>query len=79
MGIVDSMPTITKENIKNIDKAVDDNVSETKALGFDAVGTTDQKYAELKTGGKLRKICYAAVRRVLPGALLDKIRLQQNY
>ena len=72
VGIVDSMPTITTENIKNIDKAVDDNVSETKALGFDAVGTTDQKSAELKTGGKLRKICYAAVRRVLPGALLDK-------
>lgn len=72
VGIIDSMPTITKDNIKNIDKAVDDNISEIKALGFDAVGTTDQKYAELKTGGKLRKIVFAMVRKVFPGALLDK-------
>lgn len=72
VGIIDSMPTITKNNINNVDKAVDNNISEIKALGFDAVGTTDQKYAELKTGGKLRKMCFAIVRKVLPGALLDK-------
>ena len=72
VGIIDSMPTITKENIKNIDKAVDENISGIKALGFDAVGTTDQKYAEIKTGGKIRKIIFAVVRKVFPGALLDK-------
>ena len=72
VGIIDSMPTITKDNIKNIDKAVDENISEVKALGFDAVGTTDQKYAELKTGGKFRKVCFAVVRKLFPGALLDK-------
>lgn len=69
VGIIDSMPTITKDNI---DKAVDENISEVKALGFDAVGTTDQKYAELKTGGKFRKVCFAVVRKLFPGALLDK-------
>lgn len=72
VGIIDSMPTITKENINDIDKAVDDNISEIKNLGFNAVGTTDQKYAELKTGGKLRKIVFAIIRRIAPGALLDK-------
>ena len=72
VGIIDSMPTITKDNIKNIDKAVDENISEVKALGFDVVGTTDQKYAELKTGGKFRKVCFAVVRKLFPGALLDK-------
>ena len=72
VAIIDSMPTITKDSIKNINKAVEANVSEVKALGFDAVGTTDQKYAELKTGGKLRKVCFAAIRKLFPGALLDK-------
>lgn len=72
VGIIDSMPPITRENINNIDEAVENNVSEIKALGFDAVGTTDQKYAELKTGGKLRKVIFALVRKVFPGALLDK-------
>lgn len=72
VAIIDSMPTITKDSIKNINKEVEANVSEVKALGFDAVGTTDQKYAELKTGGKLRKVCFAAIRKLFPGALLDK-------
>lgn len=72
VGIIDSMPTITKENINDIDKAVDDNISDIKKLGFDAVGTTNQKYAELKTGGKFRKICFAIIRRIFPGLLLDK-------
>ena len=72
VAIIDSMPTITKENINDIDQAVDDNISEVKNLGFDAVGTTDQKYAELKTGGKLRKIVFAIARRIAPGSILDK-------
>jgi len=72
VGIVDSMPIITKNNINNIEKAVDANISEVRALGFDAVGTTDQKYAELKTGGKIRKVIFAISRRIKPGALLDK-------
>ncbi len=72
VGIIDSMPEITKENIHNIDKAVDDNVSDIKDTGFDAVGTTDQKYAELKTGGKIRKILFALGRKLAPGMILDR-------
>lgn len=72
VGIIDSMPVINKDNIKDVDKAVDDNISEVKELGFDAIGTTNQKYAELKTGGRLRKICFAMVRKFLSGALLDR-------
>lgn len=72
VATVESMPVIDKNNIKNIDKAVDDNISEIKKLGFDAVETTNQKYAELKTGGKLRKVIFAAARKFLPGILLDK-------
>lgn len=72
VGIIDSMPTITKDNINNIDKAVDDNISDAKKLGFDAIGTTNQKYAELKTGGKLRKICFALARKISSGSIIDK-------
>ena len=82
VGIIDSMPTITKDNIKDIDKAIDDNISDLKGIGFDAVGTTDQKYAELKTGGKLRKIIFAAFRRIAPGALIEKFdysKIMDNF
>ena len=66
------MPEINNNNINNIDKAVDDNINKAKAMGFDAIGTTGQKYAELKTGGKVRKLLFAAARRIAPGALIDK-------
>lgn len=72
VAVVDSMPKIDKDNIKNIDKAIDENINVVKALGFDAIETTNQKYAELKTGGRLRKVIFAVVRRVFSGVLLDK-------
>lgn len=72
VAVVDSMPMITKDNINDIDHAIEENINEVKALGFDAIETTNQKYAELKTGGKLRKIFYAIVRKISSGALLDK-------
>lgn len=71
VGIIDSMPRINKENIKCIDNAVADNIAEIRNMGVDAIGTTNQKYAELKTGGRLRKIVFASMRRIFPGFLLD--------
>ena len=41
-------------------------------LGYDAVETVNQKYAELKAGGRLRKIVFALVRKFAPGILVDK-------
>ena len=72
VGIIDSMPEINNNNINDVDKAVDDNINKAKAMGFDAIGTTGQKYAELKTGGKMRKLLFAAARRIAPGVLIDK-------
>lgn len=72
VGIIDSMPTINSQNINCIDKAINDNIDDAKSMGFDAIGTTDQKYAELKTGGKIRKIVFAAMRKLSLGTAIDK-------
>ena len=72
VGIIDSVSAIDLSNINNIDKNVEENITKAKAMGFDAIGTTNQKYAELKTGGKIRKIIFAMGRRICPGFLLDK-------
>ncbi len=72
VGIIDSMPTINSQNINCIDKAINDNIDDAKSMGFDAIGTTDQKYAELKTGGKIRKIVFAAMRKLSLGTVIDK-------
>ncbi len=72
VGIIDSMPTISSQNINCIDKAINDNIDDAKSMGFDAIGTTDQKYAELKTGGKIRKIVFAAMRKLSLSNVIDK-------
>ena len=70
--VVDSMPIISRENIRDVDKTVDDNVEELKSLGFDAVELENHKYAEIRAGGKLKKIFFAVLRKVAPGVLIDK-------
>ena len=72
VGIIDSMPTINSQNINCIDKAINDNIDDAKSMGFDAIGTTDQKYAELKTGGKMRKVVFAAMRKFSLNTFIDK-------
>lgn len=72
VGIIDSMPTINSQNINCINKAINDNIDDAKSMGFDAIGTTDQKYAELKTGGKMRKVVFAAMRKFSLNTFIDK-------
>ena len=72
VAMTESMPVINNKNIKNIDAAVDEKVCAINAQGYDAVATTDQKYAEVKSGGRLRKIFHALMRRISPGLIIDK-------
>ncbi len=72
VAVIDSIPGITKDSIKNADRQIDAYIDRIRALGFDAVETTNQKYAELKAGGSIRKLWNAAMRKLAPGLLLDK-------
>ena len=72
IGSIEALPVLDKNNLNHIDCVVEENISKVKAMGFDAVATVNQKYAELKTGGKMRKIVHALFRRISPGFLLDK-------
>ena len=61
---------------------MEDNVVKLLNLGFDAVETVNQKYAEIKSSGKLRKIIFATARKFFPGLLLDKYdykKISQNF
>ena len=72
VGIIDSMPTISTKNILHADEAVENHINEVKEMGFDAVATTNQKYAELKASGYLKKIIMATVRKYCSGLMLEK-------
>lgn len=82
VAVLDSMPVINKNNLKNIEQAIEDNINKFRNLGFDAVETTNQKYAELKVGGRLHKVIFALLRRIAPGLVVEKYKYSKiidNY
>lgn len=56
----------------SFEQAFQNKIDGTRSMGFDAIMTTNQKYAELKTAGKLGKIMHAAARRVASGLFIEK-------
>lgn len=72
VGIIESMPIINSKNIKNINETVEKNIEKMKQMGFDAVQTTNQKYAEIKYRWKIAKVFFAILRRILPGLIVEK-------
>lgn len=72
VAVVESMPVIDKKTIYNIEQTIEDKINHVRAMGFDAVQTTNQKYAELKTRGRFYKMFHAVMRRLSPGTFLEK-------
>lgn len=69
---VSAMPTITTQNIGDLEKTVAQQVDSFWQYGFDAIQTVNHKYAELKAGGKFRKVWSAALRRIFPFRYVEK-------
>lgn len=67
-----SAPHIDFKNISTFFKAFEKKVDLIRAMGFDSVRTYNQKYAELKAGGKVKKIVNALFRKIAPGMVLEK-------
>ena len=74
VGLAPSLPELGLRAMLRPDAQVNAQMDAVRALGFDAVMSTNQKYAELKTGGVLHKMIYGVSRRVRPGLLLEKYR-----
>ena len=74
VGLCPSLPELGLKDMFRIDALAGADFDRIRALGFDAIMSTDQKYAEVKTGGALRKMLYGAARRVSPGLLLETYR-----
>ncbi len=72
VGLCPSLPELRIRDMLRIDSLAGADFDRVRALGFDAVMSTNQKYAEVRTGGALRKMVYGAARRVKPGLLLEK-------
>ena len=74
VGLCPSLPEMRGRDMLRPDSLAGAGFDRVRAMGFDAVMSTNQKYAELRTGGALHKALYGAARRVKPGLLLEKYR-----
>lgn len=74
VGLCASLPELRLQDMLRPDALAGADFDRVRAMGFDAVMSTNYKYAELKTGGALHKAFYGAMRRVKPGLLLEKYR-----
>ena len=72
VGLTPSLPELTLESLLRPDACINGRFDEVKKLGFDAVLSTNWKYAELKAGGALHKAFFGLLRRIRPGALIEK-------
>ena len=68
-----SAPKLSLESTtQSFEKEFEDKIDSTRSLGFDAVMTSNQKNAEFKVAGKVKKIFSAAIRRIAPGLYIEK-------
>ena len=74
VGLCPSLPELRLKDMLRIDSLAGADFDRVRALGFDAVMSTNQKYAEIRAGGALHKMLYGAARRLKPGLLLEKYR-----
>ena len=82
VALIESMPILNSSNIFCAEKTVDENINQLLEMGFDGVETTNQKFAELKTGGKLHKIFLATMRKLRAGTIIEKYdykKIMENF
>lgn len=72
-----SLPNIKLNDLAVLDQAIKKRFDEYYAMGFDAVNSINFKYAELKAGGKFKKAINGLVRKIWPGALIEKYDYKQ--
>ena len=69
VGLTHSLNSATSVKQHNVMR---DKIEQRLGYGYDALYLINQKYAEIKAGGVVKKILYAANRRFLNGMLIER-------
>ena len=72
VGLTPSLPELTLSAMLRPEACIGGQFDAVRKLGFDTVMSTNWKYAELKAGGALHKAFFGLLRRIRPGALIEK-------
>lgn len=67
-----ALPNVDANVLSNMEEAIEKRFAEYFELGFDAVNSINFKYAEIKTGGKVKKMLNSIMRRIFPGGFIEK-------
>lgn len=67
-----SLPNVKLANLSNIEDTISKRFSEYYDMGFDAVNSINLKYAEFKTGGKIKKAIQSVLRKKFSGLFIEK-------
>lgn len=74
VGRCDALPSMNKNNLKQIDNLTKPRYDEIFSLGYDGINSVTLKYAEFKTTGVFHKAIHSVARKHLEGILLDKYK-----
>ena len=74
VGLCPSLPELRLRDMPRAEALAGRDFDRVREMGFDAVMSTNQKYAEVRAGGALHKAFYGAMRRLRPGLFLEKYR-----
>lgn len=74
VGRCDALPSMNKNNLKQIDNLTKPRYDEMFSLGYDGINSVTLKYAEFKTTGVFHKAIHSVARKYLEGILLDKYK-----
>ena len=69
---VDVLNGIAITDLNSLDEKVECTINKYREIGFDAVQTLNSKYAEIHAKGKISKLFYSMIRRIIPGLFIDK-------
>ena len=72
VGLADPIPRIGFHNLRNPEWGIEEAYARILSMGFQAVMPVNQKYAELRTAGPLKKVFFSLMRRAREGMILER-------
>lgn len=74
VGRCDALPTVTLNNMKDIDNLTKGRYDKLLSMGYDGVNSVTLKYAEFKSTGIVKKGIHSFLRKRMEGVVLDKYK-----
>lgn len=82
VALVPSLSEVNSKALRNLDANITTEFAEFYDMGFDAINSVNQKYAEIKTAGTAYKAINGLLRKIFPGSYVERYdykKIMDNY